>query len=70
MNSLAISDRFSSLNRCRARIWSAAMYQDTEKFVDLNFEQDVRKAAYHLWEKDGRPEGREKDYWFMALEQM
>lgn len=46
------------------------MYQDTEKFVGLNFEQQVRQAAYRLWENDGRPEGREKDYWFIALEQM
>lgn len=45
------------------------MYQDTEKFVDLDFEQNVRRAAYHLWENDGRPDGREKEYWFKALEQ-
>jgi len=46
-----------------------AMYSDTDKFVDLDFEQRVRQAAYHLWEKDGRPWGREKDYWFEALAQ-
>lgn len=46
------------------------MYQDTEKFIDLDFEQHVRQAAYHLWENDGRPFGREKDYWFIALEQL
>jgi hypothetical protein len=45
------------------------MYQDTERFIDLDFEQAVRQAAYHLWEQDGRPDGREKDYWFRALEQ-
>lgn len=45
------------------------MYQDTEKFIDLDFEQQVRQAAYHLWENDGRPFGREKEYWFVALEQ-
>ncbi len=43
------------------------MYQDTDKFVDLNFEQTVRQAAYLLWEKDGRPFGSEKEYWFRAL---
>jgi hypothetical protein len=46
------------------------MYEDTEKFVDLDFEQQVRQAAYHLWEDDGRPDGREKEYWFKALEQL
>jgi hypothetical protein len=45
------------------------MYQDTERFIDLNFEQLVRQSAYHLWENDGRPDGREKDYWFKALQQ-
>lgn len=43
------------------------MYENTEKFVDLDFEQKVRVAAYHLWEDEGRPEGRETDYWFRAL---
>ncbi|WP_423066994.1 DUF2934 domain-containing protein [Devosia sp. CN2-171] len=45
------------------------MYHDTDKFVDLDFEQSVRRVAYHLWERDGRPFGREKDYWFRALEE-
>ncbi|MBU1336722.1 MAG: DUF2934 domain-containing protein [Alphaproteobacteria bacterium] len=43
------------------------MYEDTEKFVDLDFEQRVRQRAYDLWEKDGRQGGRETDYWFEAL---
>ena len=46
------------------------MYEDTEKFVDLDFEQLVRQTAYHLWEDDGRPLGKETDYWFKAMEQL
>lgn len=46
------------------------MYENTERFVDLDFEQDVRRAAYHLWEDDGRPDGRETEYWFRALEEL
>lgn len=46
------------------------MYEDTEKFVDMDFEQSVRKTAYHLWEDDGRPFGKEKDYWFLAIEKL
>jgi hypothetical protein len=46
------------------------MYENTEKFVDLNFEQKVRQTAYHLWENDGRPEGKETEYWFRAMEQL
>jgi len=47
-----------------------AMYEDTEKFVDLDFEQRVRQTAYHLWEDSGRPFGEEKKYWFMAMERL
>jgi hypothetical protein len=36
---------------------------------DPEFEQSVREMAYHLWENDGRPGGREQDYWFKALGQ-
>lgn len=46
------------------------MYEDTEKFIDLDFEQQVRRAAYHLWEDDGRPFGEEKRYWFLALSRL
>jgi Protein of unknown function (DUF2934) len=26
----------------------------------------VRQRAFELWEQDGRPEGRDMDYWFRA----
>jgi hypothetical protein len=38
--------------------------------VDLDFEQRVRQAAYHLWEEGGRPNGRETDYWFKAMHKL
>ena len=28
-----------------------------------NYEHHVRVSAYHLWENDGRPEGRDGAYW-------
>jgi hypothetical protein len=34
-----------------------------------NREQLIRERAHSLWEADGRPEGREQEYWFRA-EQM
>lgn len=46
------------------------MYENTEKFVDIDFEQKVRQVAYHLWEEDGRPFGRETDYWFAAMQKL
>ncbi|HVX71737.1 MAG TPA: DUF2934 domain-containing protein [Devosia sp.] len=39
-----------------------------DPWVDPAFEQAVRETAYFLWEQDGRPEGREQEYWFRALE--
>jgi Protein of unknown function (DUF2934) len=29
-------------------------------------ESRIRERAYHLWEADGRPEGREQEYWEQA----
>ena len=29
-------------------------------------ENCIRERAYHLWEADGRPKGREQDYWEQA----
>jgi hypothetical protein len=28
--------------------------------------QDIAKAAYYLWERAGRPPGREQEFWFRA----
>jgi Protein of unknown function (DUF2934) len=29
-------------------------------------ENRIRERAYYLWEADGRPEGREQEYWEQA----
>lgn len=42
--------------------------KDNDRWVDPQFKQSVRDTAYFLWENDGRPEGREQEYWFSALE--
>jgi Protein of unknown function (DUF2934) len=34
---------------------------------DRNEEQAVREAAYLLWEREGRPEGRARDHWVRAM---
>lgn len=39
-----------------------------DPWIDKNFESRVRDTAYFLWENDGRPLGREQEYWFRALE--
>jgi DUF2934 family protein len=45
------------------------MGHELDPWVDPKFEQDVRDTAYFLWEADGRQEGREQEYWFLALRQ-
>ncbi|MEO6013530.1 MAG: DUF2934 domain-containing protein [Devosia sp.] len=40
-----------------------------QSMSDPAFQQAVEETAYFLWEHDGRPQGRETDYWFRALEQ-
>jgi hypothetical protein len=36
--------------------------------VDPDREQRVRERAYQLWEADGRPHGRDVEYWERARE--
>ncbi len=33
-------------------------------------DERVRIRAYHLWERDGRPHGRNDEYWAKALEEI
>ena len=43
-------------------------HDNSDRWVDPDFERSVRDTAYFLWEHDGRPMGREQEYWFAALE--
>jgi len=38
--------------------------------VDEELERTIRERAYALWETDGRPEGRELDYWRQAEQEI
>jgi hypothetical protein len=44
------------------------MSEADDPWIDKDFESQVRDTAYFLWENDGRPHGREKEYWFAALD--
>ena len=33
--------------------------------ADINDEK-IRDLAYQLWERDGKPEGKDEDYWHAA----
>jgi hypothetical protein len=34
---------------------------------DPLFEEEVRREAYRLWEQAGRPDGRDLDFWYLAI---
>jgi Protein of unknown function (DUF2934) len=36
--------------------------------IDPHREQRVRERAYHLWETEGKPHGRDVEYWERARE--
>ncbi|WP_028239089.1 DUF2934 domain-containing protein [Stutzerimonas azotifigens] len=36
----------------------------------MNDEQRIRERAYQLWEADGRPEGRDTEYWTRARDEI
>ena len=36
--------------------------------LDEKSQREIRKIAHELWEKDGRPEGRDREHWDAAKE--
>ncbi len=51
---------------CHAGVRGQAAMNDEAKRND----ERVRVRAYELWEKDGRPHGRNDEYWEEALRQI
>ncbi|MDB6027979.1 MAG: hypothetical protein JWM68_4202 [Verrucomicrobiales bacterium] len=41
----------------------------TKEYQQLTDEQ-VSVRAYYLWERDGRPQGHDQDYWLRAKEEL
>ena len=37
-----------------------------DTIADTSIEEMVRETAYFLWEQDGKPEGRDQEYWYRA----
>lgn len=33
-------------------------------------EEMIRERAHHIWEREGRPEGRDRDHWQMARSEL
>jgi hypothetical protein len=43
---------------------------DAKQNLEQDLEQRIRERAYLLWEMEGRPEGREEEYWHRARERI
>jgi hypothetical protein len=50
----------------------ASLADDTQDMpiYDAERERLIRELAYQLWVSEGRPEGREEEYWHRARERM
>jgi hypothetical protein len=51
-----------------ARTTQAASSTRNPLAIDPGREQRVRERAYHLWETDGKPHGRDVEFWERARE--
>ncbi len=45
---------------------AAGVRQMRADLDDTSAETWIREAAYFMWEEDGRPQGREDEYWYRA----
>jgi hypothetical protein len=43
---------------------------ENESATDENFVQKIRERAHALWEQEGRPEGRDAEFWFRAEQEI
>ena len=54
-----------TLPACSATLSGAAQPSQSDSGAEPR-EQKIRRRAYELWEQDGRPAGRDDDYWHRA----
>jgi hypothetical protein len=72
------SDRRSSAIPCKERRWAASVIGVPTEAEDImrrnpletdpTYEQRVRERAYRLWESEGKPHGRDVEFWERARE--
>jgi hypothetical protein len=43
-----------------------ALEQDGDRMIGQELELQIRERAYSIWEREGRPQGRDTDHWLMA----
>jgi hypothetical protein len=45
------------------------LFFDQMRKARIRRQEWLREAAYYLWEKAGRPEGRDEEFWQLAEEE-
>jgi hypothetical protein len=43
---------------------------DAKQSLEQDLEQRIQERAYLMWEMEGKPEGREDEYWHRARERI
>ena len=51
-------------------MWEALYLEQQMAEPVRNSEQVVKEAAYFIWEREGRPEGRAREHWVRALHEI
>lgn len=45
-------------------------YKMMEAVVTQPTEKEIEKRAYEIWERSGKPEGREEEFWQLAEQEL
>jgi hypothetical protein len=52
------------------RRWIDDLLVEKQLRKPLPAHEEIARAAYHLWEQEGRPHGRDKENWQQAIEHL
>jgi Protein of unknown function (DUF2934) len=63
---VAMSDATQKVRKSKRRSRPVQSKQYGPEQAVHNIEEIVRQRAYYLWEREGKPEGREAEHWDRA----
>src|SRR5262249_27338013 len=61
----SLTPEATTVPACSATLSGAAQSAPSDSEAEPR-EQKIPRRAYELWEQDGRPDGRDDDYWHRA----
>jgi hypothetical protein len=48
--------------------WGRVLFEGT--YMEKPTEEQIKRRAYELWERAGKPEGREEEFYYQAEEEL